>query len=291
MCLILLLGLTGNVSASLVGRWSFDDQTANDSSGNGHNGTLTGNAAIVNDGTRGYVVNLDGTGDYVSLGTGAWTNPGNHATIAAWVKVTTFDAAYQTVVAKGNATYRLHRNNTTNSMAAHMNNTSSSYKAIYGSTSVNDGGWHHTAMTYDGSTMKLYVDGQSDGTVALSTLYTNSANLCIGRNVDQTTRDWEGRIDDVRLYDNALTETEIRALAGWTCTISGTVGSLDGVTMNGLPGNPVTSGGGNYTATVEYNWSGTVTPTKAGYTFSPTNKTYANVTANQTAQNYTPTLH
>jgi len=75
-----------------------------------------------------------------------------------------------------------------------------------------------------------------------------------------------------------------------TFTISGTVGTLDGVTMDGLPGSPVTSGGGNYTATVNYGWTGTATPSKAGYTFSPINKTYATVTANQTAQNYTPTL-
>ena len=68
-------------------------------------------------------------------------------------------------------------------------------------------------------------------------------------------------------------------------TISGTTG-LDGVTMNGLPGNPVTSGGGLYSATVPYNWSGTVTPTLAGYTFEPVSKSYVDVVADQTGENY-----
>ncbi|GAG25712.1 unnamed protein product, partial [marine sediment metagenome] len=73
-----------------------------------------------------------------------------------------------------------------------------------------------------------------------------------------------------------------------TYTISGSVGTLDGVTMSGLPGNPVTAGG-TYSATVDYDWSGTVTPTKAGYTFDPANRVYSNVTSDQTSQDYTPT--
>jgi hypothetical protein len=77
-----------------------------------------------------------------------------------------------------------------------------------------------------------------------------------------------------------------------TYTISGKVAinglAFDGVTMNGLPGNPVTNGGGLYSAIVDYGWSGTVTPTKEGYTFTP--KTYTNVTSDQMNQDYTGTL-
>jgi len=61
--------------------------------------------------------------------------------------------------------------------------------------------------------------------------------------------------------------------------------------MTGLPGNPVTSGGGNYSATVDYGWSGTVTPTMTGYTFNPVEVFYDNVTADQLNQDYTPTLN
>ena len=78
-------------------------------------------------------------------------------------------------------------------------------------------------------------------------------------------------------------------------TISGTVTSggtgLDGVTMSDLPGNPVTSGGGNYSATVSAGWSGTVTPTKTGYTFSPASRTYTSVAENHTGDNYIATLN
>ena len=75
-----------------------------------------------------------------------------------------------------------------------------------------------------------------------------------------------------------------------TYTISGTVtatgSGLENVLINSLPGNPFTDANGNYTATVDYGWSGTVTPTLTGYTFTPPSTTYNNVVSNQTA-NYT----
>jgi len=81
-----------------------------------------------------------------------------------------------------------------------------------------------------------------------------------------------------------------------TCVISGAVGRttngpIPDVTLVGLPGTVVTSGG-LYSATVPYGWSGTVTPTKTGYKFciSTTDiaqsRTYTNVTSDQTAQNF-----
>jgi hypothetical protein len=62
--------------------------------------------------------------------------------------------------------------------------------------------------------------------------------------------------------------------------------------MTGLPGDPVvTSGGGFYSATVPWGWSDTVTPTKAGCTFDPTNRAYSYVTYDQENQDYTPIIY
>ena len=82
-----------------------------------------------------------------------------------------------------------------------------------------------------------------------------------------------------------------------TYTISGRItcegSGLDGVIMNGLPGNPATSGGGYYSVAVSAcgGWSGTVTPTKTGYTFIPPSGSYSNVTSDQTNQDYTATAN
>ena len=59
--------------------------------------------------------------------------------------------------------------------------------------------------------------------------------------------------------------------------------------MAGLPGSPPTDVYGAYSAVVAHGWSGTVTPTLAGYTFSLPSRDYANVTSSQT-ENYTATL-
>ena len=76
-------------------------------------------------------------------------------------------------------------------------------------------------------------------------------------------------------------------------TISGTVKAgetaLENVVMSGLPGSVKTNASGQYSGTADYGWSGTVTPTKDGYTFDPSSKSYTGVTSNQT-QNYTATL-
>jgi type II secretory pathway component GspD/PulD (secretin) len=72
-------------------------------------------------------------------------------------------------------------------------------------------------------------------------------------------------------------------------TISGTAGK-GAVTMNGLPGNPVTDANGYYKATVQYGWNGTVKPTKGGYTFEPPETTYSRVTSDMRNQSYIPTL-
>ncbi|MHC4208005.1 MAG: hypothetical protein ACYSTT_25400, partial [Planctomycetota bacterium] len=74
-----------------------------------------------------------------------------------------------------------------------------------------------------------------------------------------------------------------------TLLISGSAGA-EGVTMKGLPGNPVTGQNGIYSVKVEYGWSGLVTPTKEGYEFVPVDQQYTNVIDNQPIQDYTATL-
>lgn len=76
-----------------------------------------------------------------------------------------------------------------------------------------------------------------------------------------------------------------------TCSISGNAG-VAGASLSYADGAAKTAnadGNGNYSITVSYNWSGTVTPSKAYYTFSPANKAYANLLASQTTQDYTAT--
>ena len=89
------------------------------------------------------------------------------------------------------------------------------------------------------------------------------------------------------------------ARAAGSFTFSGNAGVAGAtITANGTSwgagdGSTVSDGSGNYSLTVGGDWfsrwSGTVTPSKAGYTFSPTSRTYSSIRDNQTNQNYTAT--
>ncbi|MBV5267904.1 MAG: hypothetical protein JZU67_05265, partial [Burkholderiaceae bacterium] len=75
-------------------------------------------------------------------------------------------------------------------------------------------------------------------------------------------------------------------------TISGSTGSAGGGATITYTGGSTTANAttGNYSFTVAGGWSGTVTPSKAGYAFTPADRSYTNVTSNQTNQNYTAAL-
>jgi len=75
----------------------------------------------------------------------------------------------------------------------------------------------------------------------------------------------------------------------FTFQISGTT-NMAGVTLKGLPDDPMTDTNGFYTATVPYGWSGKVIPERAGYTFAPTSKSYSKVVTNYESQDYNPTI-
>jgi uncharacterized delta-60 repeat protein len=93
-----------------------------------------------------------------------------------------------------------------------------------------------------------------------------------------------------RTYTSLTADQTVQNYAATAITyiISGNA-SASGVTLSYTDGTlktASTDGSGNYSFTVSYNWSGTVTPSRTGYTFSPSSITYSNVTSNKTAQNY-----
>jgi hypothetical protein len=88
------------------------------------------------------------------------------------------------------------------------------FRYFDGSTSVRSNTWYHVAMTYDGSSLKLYVNGKLDGSAAVSgPVLTSDQPLVIG---GESPGPWnfQGLIDEVSLYDRALSETEVRAIYG-----------------------------------------------------------------------------
>ena len=79
-----------------------------------------------------------------------------------------------------------------------------------------DGQWHHIATVIDGVTIKVYFDGQERCSVAnaANMAYDNGPDFWVGRHgQDKDLFDFDGNIDEVRVYTRALTQPEIAALA------------------------------------------------------------------------------
>lgn len=87
--------------------------------------------------------------------------------------------------------------------------------SITSSGSINNNIWHHLVGTYDGSTVKLYIDGTSAGSTAeagTGVIYYQPGGIAIGRDGDNPGKYFSGLIQDVRIYNRALSDSEINTL-------------------------------------------------------------------------------
>ncbi|MBM4025475.1 MAG: hypothetical protein FJ280_08710 [Planctomycetes bacterium] len=207
--------------AGLVAWWKLDEQagrTAADSSGQGHNATVQGNpdwqpAA----GRLGGAIALGGDGDFLDVAAGAAFDCSAGVTVAAWIRVNAFDRPWQAIVTKGDNTYRIQRNNETNTLEFACTGLvipgGNPYGSLFGSTPIGRNQWHHVAGVYDGKRMYLYVDGTLDASQeAWGAINTNDTPVQIGANTQMQDRFWNGLLDDVRIYNYGLSEAQIRRL-------------------------------------------------------------------------------
>jgi len=208
------VGAGRGADPDLVGYWKFDETsgvTALDASGNGNDGTLNGDPQWV-PGRLGGALEFDGDGDYVDCGNDAIFNITGQITVACWIKVTAFTIDWQAIFTMGDDSWRLQRQTSTDNLCwacTGVTGTPGNWW-LHGDVNVNDGEWHHAVGVYDGSRYYLYVDGELDVSKDTSgAMSTSSYPVMIGANAQQGGREFEGLIDDVRVYKRALTDVEI----------------------------------------------------------------------------------
>jgi hypothetical protein len=194
---------------SLVAWYRFDGN-ADDSSGNNIHGTEMGNPTY-EPGVFGQAISLDGDGDYVDCGLDPKLDITDFITFTYWIKVVEFDKQWNTVISRGDDSWRSSRADLNNFMEAAVGGTTGNY--TYGVTDVDDGEWHHVGWVYDGTMNYLYVDGEVDATEASTGQITvSSYPLYIGDNSQATGRFWTGLIDDVLIFNRALTQEEVQII-------------------------------------------------------------------------------
>jgi len=231
--LFLVLALTAGIAnADLIGHWQLDDgdpcTTAVDSVA-GLNGTLGGTPLPAwIDGTPGGLnptAALDFSSDTAEVATaGSSLMSGLSAfTITAWVKQSETQTQWAGIVQYRDGSgleAALEINPAHGSVVRVAGVAASGFGYSEGSTAVPIGVWTHIAGTYDGSTLKTYVNGmldsQSAGNATSGALRDNDRPVYIGRNPGNGIS-FKGGIDDVRIYNEALGSNYIMVLASPTC--------------------------------------------------------------------------
>jgi hypothetical protein len=185
--------------------------TLTDVSANGNTGTIV-NATWTTSGKYGNALSFNGTDAQVVINDSGSLRLANAVTLEAWVNPNSAPSGWQDIIYKPLDNYFLEASSTNgNKPGAGVLLTSSAEPLVYGSAQLAANTWTHLAMTYDGTTAKMYVNGTLFTSSAQSGTITTSTNvLQIGGDATYG-QHFKGLIDEVRIYNIALTQAQIQS--------------------------------------------------------------------------------
>lgn len=207
-------------AGKMYAAYSFDEgsgATAKDSSGNGFNGTISG-AKWVN-GKYGKALEFNGDGDHVLIAYNEKQNV-KKISISAWVNPAGWNPELNAIAQKWDDGGNKRQYALTFYKEKewwYCSGTGKSWPATGGATVFPVGTWTHVVGTYDGAKLRTYVNGVAAGTLDMAEgLFASDTPMLIGGYgpktpvVYGTNRHFKGIIDDVRFYDDALTDAEVK---------------------------------------------------------------------------------
>lgn len=221
-----------DITTGLVGWWKFDEGSgtnAADSGSGGNAGTLTNSPTWVSGKIGNSAISFDGVNDYVDIGNPSALQIIGQISLSAWVNVDVFgdgsngcagfcSAIIEKGFSGGKEAYVLRIQYPTARLThelAVLSYDGTDNGTYWAKTGWNTGVWHHVVGVYNGTNWILYFDGEnvaqtSDGTGAISSgvAVTIGAAIINGSPV----RYFDGSIDDVRIYNRALSSTDVAEL-------------------------------------------------------------------------------
>ncbi len=228
MATVTLVAVGGSAAAAgdLVGYWNFDEATgttAADASGNANHGTFVGSGAThstVLPPTSCFVnthsVQFDGSGSHVEIADNATMDPPSAISISFWMNPDTVTNGYQHVVFKQGPVVTSYGVWLANDHI-YMEDNDNSIRSLTSNATVTAGAWHYITVTYDGATQKLYIDGALDNSQSLPGITLSYMNSPVKIGAGDYNNPFAGYIDDLRIYNRALTDPEIADLASGGC--------------------------------------------------------------------------
>ncbi|MHC4496277.1 MAG: LamG domain-containing protein, partial [Planctomycetota bacterium] len=223
-----LAGFRSTTEAVPVGHWTLDEGAGTmvaDVSGNGNDGTIVGNPTGI-PGILGTALEFHGLGapggggDYIDCGNDASLDIPGPISIALWIKPGADDpegqgtetapmAKAMSGISPWNWQVRYGWGSPQPYMAFTFNTSPRAW--VYVGKNLERNEWCHIACSHDGTTLKCYLDGVETDSTPMGEIARGEAPVLIGS--DGWGCDWIGAIDDVRIYDLALSQDEIIDIA------------------------------------------------------------------------------
>jgi glucose/arabinose dehydrogenase/PKD repeat protein len=196
----------------LVAAWGFNagtGPTAADSSPNGNTGTLL-NGPVWTTGKNGGALQFDGVDDRVRVDDASSLDLTTAGTFEAWVYPTAVPSGWRTILQKEPEAYFLSASGGESRPVTGGTLGGSCCPQAVAPSALSVNTWTHVAATYDGGQLRVYVNGtQVAATLATGSYQVNSGILSIGGNATYG-ENFKGKLDDVRVYNRALTPAEIQ---------------------------------------------------------------------------------
>ncbi len=235
------------LAATGIAHLKFDETTgttAIDSTRNGWTGTLV-NGPTWTTGTLANAVSFDGSNDYVTLPAGV-VNGLTTCTLTSWVylnSVTAWTRVFDFGTGTTNYMFLTPKNGSPNKVRFAIRTASTSEQVIDSTSAITAAGWHHVAVTLNGATGTLYVDGAQAGQNTAMTLNPSSLGSTtlnyLGKSQFSADPYLNGKVDDFHIYGTVLTAAQISSLYAGLANPTVTVTAGD--TQNALSWTAVTN--------------------------------------------------
>jgi hypothetical protein len=211
-------GPVGNTTNNLVGWWKLDDgagTSAVDSSGNGNTGTLNNSPTWTTSGMNGGALTFNGTNQYLSA-PNAPSLDLTTFTVSVWVNFSSPPSTYVTLISNYAGGVSDNYNLTLqggNYQVCSFQDAGANFRSTGLGWVPTPGVWYQVACTFDGSTISLYINGAlAASSPQPYTPKVGTSGLTIGASHTHTTYFFPGTIDDIRVYNRALSATDIKTL-------------------------------------------------------------------------------